>query len=176
VRDDVMNENRDSHVGRRTLVRVGAAAAWTVPVIALAAPASATTTCSGGSNTLTAVTVADSQTQSGTPKLSVSLQVVVCNTGTQDTCGLFVTASGIEASTKLNSLSVGDWPATTSGGGGSSNLTASAPSNAQLAGNTCNTYLVTYLVHDGEGTHTVTLNFLTPNGGLASVTVVTDRH
>ena len=175
MRDDVMNEERDGRMGRRTLVRAGATAAWTVPVIAMVAPANATTTCSGGSTTLTAVKVAKSQSQSGGPKLTVSLQVTVCNTGQSGTCGLYATATGSDASTKLNGLTVGTWPAATSGGGGSASLVVSAPATGQLAQNTCTTYDVSYVIHDGSGTHTVTLNFLTTNGGSASVSVTTTR-
>ncbi|WP_151084267.1 hypothetical protein [Nocardioides cynanchi] len=165
---------RSSHLGRRTLVRAGATAAWTVPVIAMAAPAHATS-CSGGVTTLSAVTVTDSKTQTGKPKLTVTVQVQVCNTGETQTCDLYATASGSGASTRLNAFSVGDWPAVEVGGGGSKTMMASAPANEQLGSGSCTTYLVSYLLHDGSGEHTVTITFATGNGGVASVNVTTTR-
>jgi hypothetical protein len=175
VRDDIVSEaTRTSPMGRRTLVRAGATAAWTVPVIAVAAPAHATS-CSGGSTTFTAVAVDDSQSQTGHPKLTVTLQVQVCNTGDSQSCDLYATASGTGASNRLNGLSVGGWPSVTSGGAGSSTLTVSAPANEQLGAGDCTTYLVSYLLHDGAGTHTVTITFATANGASASVDVTSTR-
>jgi hypothetical protein len=175
VRDDIVSEaNRKSPMGRRTLVRAGATAAWTVPVIAIAAPAHATS-CSGGSTTFTAVTVDGSQDQTGSPKLTVTLEVLVCNTGDSSSCDLYATASGSGASNSLNAFSVGSWPAVTSGGAGSSTLTVSAPANEQLGAGDCTTYLVSYLLHDGSGTHTVTITFTASNGASASVDVTTIR-
>ncbi len=153
-------------------MRAGATAAWTVPVIAMAAPAHATS-CSGGTTTLTAVKVSGTQSQTGSPKLTVTVQVQVCNTGSSQTCDLYATASGSGASNRLNAFSVGDWPATASGGDGASALTTVAPVNEQLGAGGCSTYLVSYLLHDGSGTHTVTLTFATGNGAMASVNVTT---
>jgi len=163
-----------SHLGRRTLVRAGATAAWTVPVIAMAAPAQATS-CSGGTTTLTAVTVTGSKVQTGKPKLTVTVQVQVCNTGGSQTCDLYATASGIGASTRLNAFSVGSWPAAEVGGGGSTTLMVSAPADEQLGSGSCATYLVSYLLHDASGEHTVTITFATGNGAVASVNVTTTR-
>jgi hypothetical protein len=175
VRDDIVSETtRKTPMGRRTLVRAGATAAWTVPVIAMAAPAHATS-CSGGSTTLTAVKIANSQSQSGSPKLTVTLQVQVCNTGDSPTCDLYASASGTSASNRLNALSVSGWPAATTSGAGSSTLTVSAPTNGQLDPGDCATYLVSYLLHDGSGTHSVTISFATGNGAFSSVTVTSTR-
>lgn len=175
MRDDSQTPApRTSPMGRRTLVRAGATAAWTVPVIAMAAPAHATS-CSGGTTTLTAVTLAGTQSQSGSPKLTVTVQVQVCNTGGSPTCDLYASASGAGASNRLNAFSVGDWPAASSGGSGASALTVSAPANEQVGAGGCSTYLVSYLLHDGSGTHTVTVTFATGNGAVASVNVTTTR-
>lgn len=172
--DNLSDATRQAPMGRRTLVRAGATAAWTVPVIAMAAPAHATS-CSGGTTTLTAVTLAGTQTQSGSPKLTVTVQVQVCNTGGSQTCDLYATAIGTGASNRLNAFSVGDWPAVSSGSSGASSLTVSAPANEQVGAGGCSTYLVSYLLHDGSGTHTVTITFATGNGGTASVNVTTTR-
>jgi hypothetical protein len=175
VRDDFSTHpDRPSDLGRRTLVRAGALAAWTVPVIAMAAPAHATS-CSGGTTSLTAVKLVGSQSQSGSPKLTVTAQVQVCNTGSAQTCDLYATASGTGASNRLNAFSVGDWPGVTSGGAGADALTVSAPANEQIGTGGCSTYLVSYLLHDGSGTHTVTITFATGNGATASVNVTTTR-
>jgi hypothetical protein len=173
VRDDVINPTRESQLGRRNLVRAGATAAWAVPVIALASPASADPVCSGGSASLTAVVLANTQTQSGHPKLTVTVQVQVCNTGSTATCGLYATASMSEASARFNAFSVGDWPGVSLSGAGSQNLMVSAPAGEQIAAGQCATYLVSYAIHDGSGDHTATISFQTPNGGLGSVTVKT---
>jgi hypothetical protein len=173
MRENITSETiRTSSMGRRTLVRAGATAAWTVPVIAMAAPAHATS-CSGGTTTLTAVTLSGTKTQSGSPKLTVTVQVQVCNTGDSQTCDLYATATGNGASTRLNAFSVGDWPAVTTGGAGSATLTTIAPANEQLGAGGCSTYLVSYLLHDASGTHTVTLTFATGNGAMATVNVTT---
>jgi hypothetical protein len=161
-------------MGRRTLVRAGALAAWTVPVIALAAPAHATS-CSGGTTSLTAVTIAGTQSQTGSPKLTVTVQAQVCNTGSAQTCDLYATASGTGASNRLNAFSVGDWPAVSTSGAGSAALTVIAPANEQIGTGGCSTYLVSYLLHDGSGTHTVTITFATGNGATASVNVTTTK-
>jgi hypothetical protein len=175
MRDDIVSEaTRRSPMGRRTLVRAGATAAWTVPVIAVAAPAHATS-CSGGSTTFTALKVVGSQSQSGEPKLTVTVQVQVCNTGDSGSCALYATATGSGASSRLNAFSVGGWPSVTTGGAGSNTLTVSAPANQQLGAGACTTYLVSYLLHDGSGTHTVTIMFATDNGALASVDVTSNR-
>jgi hypothetical protein len=170
----VSETSRTSRMGRRTLVRAGATAAWTVPVIALAAPAHATS-CSGGTTTLTAVKIAGTQSQSGSPKLTVTVHVQVCNTGDSQTCDLYATASDTGASNRLNALSVGDWPAVSSGGAGATALTVIAPANEQIGSGACSTYLVSYLLHDASGTHTVTITFATGNGAVASVNVTTTR-
>jgi hypothetical protein len=171
VRDDIVSEiNRTSPMGRRTLVRAGAVAAWTVPVIAMAAPAHATS-CSGGSTTFTAVKVAGSQSQTGDPKVTVTLQVQVCNTGDSQSCDLYATASGSGASSRLNAFSVGGWPSVTTGGAGATTLTVSAPADGQLVAGACATYLVSFLLHDGSDAHTITITFATSNGATASVDV-----
>jgi hypothetical protein len=175
VRDDFQTRpDRPSDMGRRTLVRAGALAAWTVPVIAIAAPAHATS-CSGGTTSLTAVKVVGTQSQTGSPKLTVTVQIQVCNTGSAQTCDLYATASDTGASNRLNAFSAGDWPGVTSGGAGASSLTVSAPANEQLGTGGCSTYLVSYLLHDGSGTHTVTITFATANGATTSVNVTTTK-
>ncbi len=177
VRDNnaIFDDGKNSRPSRRTIVRAGATAAWTVPVIAMAAPAEATS-CSGGTTTLTVAKVANSQSQSGSPKLEVTLQVQVCNTGSRNsTCALSATASGTEASSKLNDFLVSGWTGASTGGGGATSLTVSAPANQQLSHNACTTYQVTYVLHDGSGTHNVTIKFFTSNGATASITVTTTR-
>ena len=160
-------------VRRRSVVRIGATAAWAVPVVALAAPASAAS-CSGGSTTLSAVTVGDHE-QSGHPKLTVTQQVQVCNTGASTTCDLAATATSVGASTKLNFFSVSGWPAAATAGGGARSLTVVAPATGQLAPGECATYTVTFRLHDAEPNHTTTIQFFTGNGGTASISVTTDR-
>jgi hypothetical protein len=175
VRDDISSETiSTTPMGRRTLVRAGATAAWTVPVIAMAAPAHATS-CSGGSTVLSAVVVSGTKTQTGRPKLTVNVQVQVCNVGGSQSCDLFATAVGTGASTRLNALSVGGWPGAVTGGAGSSNLTVIAPADQQLGVGACTTYQVSYLLHDAAGTHTVRVTFGTGNGASASVNVTTTR-
>jgi hypothetical protein len=171
VRDDVIAEHRrDNHLGRRTLVRVGATAAWTVPVIAMAAPAMAAT-CSGGSTTLTVVKIPGTDSQTGKKPTTRSVQVQLCNTGGSATCALSATVTGPGASSKLTSLTVGDWPGATSSGGADS-LTVLAPAAGQLAHGECATYLVTFEVKVGQGQFTIT--FKTSNGGLATVSLTVD--
>ena len=167
--------SQDTHVGvrRRSVVRVGATAAWAVPVVAMAAPASAAA-CSGGSTTLTAVTMGDPQ-QSGVNKLTVTQQVQVCNTGTSATCDLSATATSSGASNKLNLFSVSGWPVAATGGGGSRSLTVSAPADQQLQPGECATFTVTYKLHDAARNHTTTVQFFTGNGATSSVAVTTVR-
>lgn len=161
-----MTEDRDTHLGRRTLVRVGATAAWTVPVIAMAAPAQAAT-CSGGSTSLT-VALASDLGQSGKNQVTRSLQVQVCNTGTSASCALSATVGESGGAKKVTSFSVGDWPAASSVDGDTS-LTVLAPASGQLAPNGCATYLVTFKVKNGATSYT--LAFRTSNGGLATLDV-----
>jgi hypothetical protein len=152
---------------RRTIVRVGATAAWTVPLIALAAPATAAT-CSGGTTGLTATLLAGSSHQtSGNPK-TVTFQVQVCDTGHSATCALSATATAPGSNGKLSSLSVGSWAGATSSAGATS-LTVSAPAAGQLAAGGCATYAVTVTVKGGSGQ--LTLTFRTSNGGLAVVSL-----
>lgn len=168
MRDDAIAEDRrDNHLGRRTLVRAGATAAWTVPVIAMAAPALAAT-CSGGATTLTVVTVQGSDSQTGKNPKTRSVQVQLCNTGGSATCALSATVTGPGASSKLTSLTVGNWPGATSSGGADS-LTVQAPAAEQVAHGDCATYLVTFQVKTGQGQFTIT--FKTSNGGLATVSL-----
>jgi hypothetical protein len=171
-------DNNSSHathegVRRRSVVRVGATAAWAVPVVAMAAPASAAA-CSGGSTTLTAVTIGDPQ-QSGCHKPTVTQQVQVCNTGASATCDLSATVTSAGASRKLNLFSVSGWPAATVGHGGSRSLTVTAPADQQLQPGECATYTVTYKLHDAARHHTTTVHFFTSNGATASVSVTTAR-
>jgi hypothetical protein len=170
VRDDATSETTRLH--RRSLVRAGATAAWTVPVVAMAAPAQAAS-CSGGSTTLTAVKVGTTS-QSGKPKLTVTLQVQVGNTGQSQSCALAATVTAQEASSKLNAFSVGTWTPAAVGGGGATSLTTVAPANEQLGAGQYTTYPVTYQLHDGSGTHTVTITFRTDNGASSSVSVTTN--
>ena len=167
MRDDTIAEDRrDNHVGRRTLVRAGATAAWTVPVIAMAAPAMAAT-CSGGSTSLTAV-LASSVNQSGHNPTTVTFSVQVCDTGGSATCALSATATAPGANGKLTALTVGSWAGATSGSGVKS-LTVQAPADGQLAAGECATYNVTVKVKGGAGQ--LTLTFKTSNGGLATVSL-----
>lgn len=167
--------SQDSHEGvrRRSVVRVGATAAWAVPVVAMAAPASAAA-CSGGSTTLTAVALGDPQL-SGGHKPTVTQQVQVCNTGASATCQLSATATSAGASRKLNLFSVSGWPAAAAGHGGSRSLTVSAPGDQELQPGDCATYTVTYRLHDAARHHTTTVRFFTGNGATASVSVTTAR-
>ena len=160
-------------IRRRSVVRVGATAAWAVPVVAMAAPASAAA-CSGGSTTLTVVTVGGPQ-QSGAQKLTVTQQVQVCNTGDSATCALSATATSSGASRKLNSFGVAGWPAAAAGGGGSRSLTVTAPATQRLKPGECVTFAVTYTLHDAARNHTTSVQFFTGNGATASVSVTTDR-
>jgi hypothetical protein len=173
VSDDISSEDTREGVRRRSVVRIGATAAWAVPAVALAAPASAAS-CSGGSISLSAVTVGDHQ-QSGHPKLTVTQEIQVCNTGTSTTCDLAATATVSGASTKLNGLSVSGWPAASTGGGGARSLTVVGPADGQLAPGECATYTVSYKLHDASSKHTTTIHFFTGNAGTASVSVTTSR-
>ncbi len=161
-------------VGRRALVRGGATAAWVVPAIAIAAPASAAT-CSGGSASLTAVKVGDAQ-QVGRGRLHVTQSIQVCNTGDSPTCALAARARVKGGSTKLNSFEVAGWPPAHVGLGGAWGLTVSAPAGDQLQPGDCVTYLVMYTLHDGAHAHNTTIEFFTSNGGTAEVTVHTTRR
>jgi hypothetical protein len=157
----------DRHLGRRTIVRAGATAAWTVPLIAVAAPAMAAT-CSGGTTGLTAVLLPGSTHQTtGNPK-TLTFQVQVCDTGHSATCALSATATAPGANGKLTSLSFGSWAAATSTNGASS-LTISAPADGQISAGGCATYNVTIKVKGGSGQ--LTLTFRTSNGGLAVVSL-----
>ncbi len=89
--DEIQSEAGPDGVRRRSLVRIGATAGWAVPVVAMAAPASAAT-CSGGTTSLTAIKVGDHQ-QSGSPKLTVTQDVEMCNNGDSATCDLSATAT-----------------------------------------------------------------------------------
>ncbi len=163
----VAEDRRDSHLGRRTIVRAGATAAWTVPLIAMAAPATAAT-CSGGSTTLSAVLLPGSSHQTtGNPK-TVTFQVQVCNTGQSPTCALSATAAAPGTNGKLTLLSVGSWPAASSTDGARS-LTVSSSAADQLEAGGCATYNVTIKVKGGSGQ--LTLTFRTSNGGLAVVSL-----
>lgn len=161
-------------VGRRAIVRGGATAAWVVPAVAIAAPASAAV-CSGGSTTLTAVKVGDHQ-QGGHPHLEVTQHVQVCNTGDSPTCALAATATVSGGSTKLNNFQISGWPGAHSGGDGARSLTVSAPAGDQLAAGDCVTYLVMFRLHDAAVSHNTTIEFFTSNGASAEVTVHTTRQ
>ena len=162
-------------LGRRSLVRAGATAAWAVPVVAMAAPAQAAT-CSGGSTTLTAVKVGQINASFNKGTTTATLTVYVCNTGHSDSCALSATVTGQCESggskdaecTKLTSFSVGTWPGATSAAGATS-LTVLAPANQQLGAGQCSTYGVTLKMSGKKGT--VTLAFRTSNGGLATLTL-----
>ena len=158
---------------RRSVVRAGATAAWAVPVVAMAAPASAAS-CSGGSTSLTAVKVGKHE-QAGSPKLTVTQTVMVCNTGDSPTCDLAATATVEVASTKLNRFAVSGWPAAAELGAGARSLTVMAPATGQLQPGQCATYTVSYTLHDAEKHHRTTITFFTSNGATASITVTTDR-
>ena len=45
----------------------------------------------------------------------------------------------------------------------------------QLAAGECTTYQVAFTLHDGEGKHDTTITFRSSNGGLATVTIHTER-
>ena len=173
VSDDTTPEVTHEGLRRRSVVRIGATAAWAVPAVALAAPASAAS-CSGGSTTLSAVTVGDHQ-QSGHPKLTVTQEVQVCNTGDSTTCDLAATATVAGASGKLNRLTVSGWPAAGAAGAGARSLTVVAPATDQLEPGQCATYTVSFTLHDDSLRHRTTIQFFTGNGGTASVSVTTDR-
>ncbi len=167
VRDNnaTFDDGKNSRPTRRTVVRVGATAAWAVPVIAMAAPAQAVT-ASGGTTTLTAVVVPHSQGQS---EQTVTFQVQVCNTGTSATAGLSATAGG--GSHKLTGFTVGSWPGATNSKGATS-LSVSAPTDGQIAKNSCSTYLVSFTLHDA-GTQVIKITFKTTNGALATFNITT---
>ena len=171
--DSISSQDAQQGIRRRSVVRVGATAAWAVPVVAMAAPASAAA-CSGGSTTLTAVAVGKPQL-SGHQKRTVTQQVQVCVTGDSATCDLAATATSAGASRKLNSFSVSGWPAATTGGGGARSLTVTAPADQQLKPGECATYLVTFKLHDAARHHTTRIRFFTGNGATGSVAVTTDR-
>jgi hypothetical protein len=172
VPDNISSHTTHAGVRRRAVVRVGAVAAWAVPVVAMAAPAPAAA-CSGGSTTLTAVALGDPQL-SGGHKPTVTQQVQVCNTGASATCDLSATATSAGASRKLNLFSLNGWPAATTGGG-SRSLTVTAPADQQLQPGECATFPVTYKLHDAARHHTTTVHFFTGNGATASVSVTTAR-
>jgi hypothetical protein len=160
-------------VGRRALVRVGATAAWVVPAVAIAAPASAAT-CSGGSTSLTAVKVGEHR-QSGHPKLEVTQRIQVCNTGESATCALSARARTTGGSTKLNKFEVEGWPRAHVSGGGARSLVVSAGADDQIQPGECVTYLVTFTLHDASHTHNTAIDFFSSNGGMAGVSVHTQR-
>ena len=164
--DASAEDRRDKHFGRRTLVRAGATAAWTVPVIAMAAPALAAT-CSGGSTSLSAVLVGPVD-QSGHNPTTVTFKVQVCDTGGSATCALSATAVAPGAIGKLSALTVGTWAGATSSDGAKA-LTVQAPANGELAAGACAIYNVTVKVKGGAGQ--LTLIFKTANGGLATVSL-----
>ena len=147
-------------------MRAGATAAWTVPVIAMAAPALAAT-CSGGSTSLSAVLVG-SVNQSGHNPTTVTFKVQVCDTGGSATCALSATATAPGINGKLSALTVGTWAGATSSSG-SKSLTVQAPANGELAAGDCAIYNVTVKVKGGAGQ--LTLTFKTANGGLATVSL-----
>jgi hypothetical protein len=161
-------------VGRRAVVRVGATAAWVVPAVAIAAPASATTACSGGSTSLSAVKVGAHQ-QSGHPRLVVTQRIEVCNTGDSPTCGLAARAKVMGHATKLNTFEVVGWPLAHVGGEGARSLTVLAGADDQLEAGECRTYEVTYTLHDAKKEHDTTIDFFTSNGASAMVVVHTHR-
>jgi hypothetical protein len=160
-------------VGRRAIVRTGATAAWVVPAVAIAAPASAVS-CSGGTAQLTAVKVGDHE-QTGHPKLHVTQVVQVCNTGDSPTCGLSARARVQGGSTKLNSFRVAGWPGAHINNGGTRSLTVSAPADEQLDAGQCKNYVVTFTLHDAAHYHNTEIDFFSSNGGLAGVIVHTTR-
>lgn len=166
---------RTDKLGRRSLVRAGATAAWTVPVVAMAAPAQAAT-CSGGSTTLTAVKVGAVNASFDKGTTTVTLTVQVCNTGQSDSCALSSTLTGQcegggskdAQCTQLTAFTVGTWPGASSAAG-STSLTVLAPANQQLGAGQCSTYGVTFAMSGKKGT--VVLAFRTSNGGVASLTL-----
>ena len=164
------NETRSdtpARPGRRAVVRAGVTAAWTAPVIAVAAPAQATA-CSGGSTTVLAVKGPGGVTVSGS---TVTFKVTLTNTGSKATCALSATATVAAGSKKLDFLSVSTWPAASGGSAGATSLTVSAPATGQLAAHASAVYPVTVQLHDGSGKHTITVTFRTSNGASSAVSV-----
>ncbi len=145
MRDHITAEDQsDSKVGRRALVRTGV---WAVPVVAVVAAAPAFAVCSG-------VTDLHSSTGVGTKPTNkhYKADVTLKNTGAATT-GLLLQVKG----DGISSIAIAGWSKTSTNG-----QTTSWTPNAQLA---CNgSKAVTALIETGSNnSHTFTFTFTTTN-------------
>jgi hypothetical protein len=111
ISGDAENTTASRGISRRSVMKVGAAAAWSVPLVQVVAAAPAHASVSGGPAAELAVSQpTGSQSDSGDAR-TASLTFSVSNTGTTDSDGIFVTVAFTQGWHK-NGLPTSSWSAT----------------------------------------------------------------